>query len=209
MIGKLKGLVDTVGEDYAMIDVGGVGYVAFCSAGTLRQLPSVGEATTLHIETHVREDHIHLYGFASTEERRMFQQLTKINGVGNKVALAILSALSPGQIVTAIAAQDKQALTQAPGVGPKLAARLLTELKGQLGENWTSVSTAPIVSGPNTNGAGIGLARNDVMDAVSALVNLGYNRSDAYQAVQRVASKEESIEVDGLIREGLKELAGV
>lgn len=205
MIGKLKGLLDTVGEDFVMIDVSGVVYVAFCSAASLRQLPSIGHAVTLYIETHVREDHIHLYGFVTNEERKMFLQLTKINGVGNKVALAILSVLTPGQVVTAIAAQDKSAFTAAPGVGPKLAARLLTELKGQLGEHWIS-STPGSITGDATQT--IGLARNDIMDAVSALVNLGYGRSDAYQAVQRVAAKEEAVPVDVLIRDGLKELAG-
>jgi holliday junction DNA helicase RuvA len=205
MIGKLKGRIDSVGEDYVMVDVGGVVYIVFCSAGTLRQLPSAGEAAVIYIETHVREDHIHLYGFATTEEKKMFLQLVKINGVGNKVALAMLSVLNPGQIVTAIVAQDKKALTGVPGVGPKLAARLLTELKDQLGESWIGSSAAPVTS---SSAPTMGIARNDVMDAVSALVNLGYNRSDAYQAVQRIASKEGGLPVDVLIRDSLKELAG-
>ncbi len=201
MIGKLKGILDTIGEDFVMINVNGVGYIAFCSSQTINQMPTLGNDVTLLIETHVREDHIHLYGFATTYEKNIFQQLTKVNGVGTKVALAILSALSPEKIITAIQAQDKAILTSAPGVGPKLAARLITELKDKLGDKLLSAQAF------STNT--ISLQKDSSSDAISALVNLGYNRSDAYVAITKAsANSQEDLSVDELIRHGLKELAG-
>ena len=206
MIGKLKGILDTIGEEHVIIDVAGVGYVVFCSATTIRLLPDVGHTVTLQIETHVREDHIHLYGFATIDEKKMFLQLTKVNGVGSKVALGILSALTSEQIVMAIMAQDKQALTAAPGVGPKLAMRLITELKDSLAAGWSGMGMA---SGHTAGNGGGGLPQNDVLDAVSALVNLGYQRLDAHRVIQRIAAQHNGLSVDGLITEGLRELAGV
>ena len=206
MIGKLKGIIEVLGEETLLLDVGGVGYVVFCSAYTLRQMPRVGEASSLWIETHVREDHIHLYGFATIEEKNIFQQLVKVNGVGNKMALAILSTLTPQQVITAIHAQDKQALQSAPGVGPKLAVRLLTELKDKvldvgffvMPEHTGSVEKIRVTEPQGVH----------ISDAVSALVNLGYSRSDAYLVVYKIAAHGESLPVDKLIRESLKELAG-
>src|SRR6266851_10212780 len=133
MIAKLSGIRDSAGPDGVVIDVGGVGYLVFCSARTLRQLPAEGEALRLVIETHVREDHIHLYGFVDEAERGIYRLLTTVQGVGAKLALAILGALSPDALVAAIAAQDRTALTQADGVGPKLATRIVVELRDKIG----------------------------------------------------------------------------
>lgn len=201
MIGKLTGRIDSVADNTLILDVGGVGYVVFCSAHTLRQQPGVGEAAQLLIETHVREDHIHLYGFASVLEREWFITLNGVNGVGTRMALAILSVLTPSQLMTAIAAQDKAALTQISGVGPKLADRLLTELKNKAN------TVVPIEEG--VAGKAVAEAGEDgaVADAVSALTHLGYNRSDAYTTIQKIARQHSGGTVEVLIRESLKELA--
>jgi len=151
MIGKLKGLVDSTDEGKAIIDVGGVGYLVFSSARTLRDLPSEGQAVELLIETHVREDHIHLYGFLMEEEQQWFKTLITVNGVGTKMALAILSALSPAQLTTAIMAQDKASFTQVSGVGPKLADRLLTELKNKAGVLSSQDSSTALTSVGESN----------------------------------------------------------
>lgn len=204
MIGKLKGILDTVGEEYVILDVSGVGYVVFCSGNTIGRLPAAGHTVTLQVETHVREDHIHLYGFATHDEKKMFLQLTRVNGVGSKVALGILSALTPEEIVVAIAAQDKHALTAAPGVGPKLALRLLTELKDVVAAGWSvSEAVSQGIQKPENQGN-----HAHIQDAVSALVNLGYQRTEAYRVIQKVALGRDSASVDALITEGLRELAG-
>jgi len=205
MIAKLKGHVDELGEDWVVIDVNGVGYLVFCSGKTLARLPKVGEATSLLIETHVREDHIHLYGFADAGERDWFKLLTTVQGVGAKVGLAILSALSAEDIVHAIAAQDKKALTRANGVGPKVATRILTELKDKAGGIVLSSTSSSEggTSAPASGGFGGAPA-----EAASALVNLGYGRSDALAAVSK-ANKNLGGQggLDDLIREALKELS--
>ena len=201
MIAKLKGLVDAVGEDWAVIDVGGVGYLAFCSAKTLARLPRVGEAVQLFIETHVREDHIHLYGFADVLEREWFRLLLTVQGVGNKVALAILSALSPDEIARAISAADKAMLSRAQGVGAKLAIRLVTELKDKV----VSLSLPALAGqrGPVAAPAGGG----PLEDAVSALVNLGYRRIEAHGAVLQAAERlGDGVGASALIRAGLQAL---
>lgn len=208
MIAKLKGIVDSIGDDWVVIDVSGVGYQVFCSSRTLSELPPQGEAVALSIETHVREDHIHLYGFASAREREAFLLVTKVQGVGNKVALAILSALSPDQIAEAVAAQDKTPFTRASGVGPKLAARIVTELKDKVGaiSSFAALSSAKAGAKTSTpeNQAKVGL----VDDAVSALVNLGYGRADAFGAVSRVLQKTSAeMTLDIVIRDGLKDLS--
>lgn len=209
MIAKLKGLVDSVGEGHAVIDVGGVGYMVFCASRTLSAMPPVGEAVSLAIETHVREDHIHLYGFTSEIEKNAFLLVTKVQGVGTKVALAILSVLSPDQIAQAVAAQDKAPFNRAAGVGPKLAARIVTELKDKVG----GIALAPALpSKPKAKGAkqtAEDTAAGLVDDAVSALVNLGYGRADAFGAVSRVIHTEgDTLTLDALIKAGLKELSG-
>ena len=205
MIARLKGLIDGVADDSVVIDVNGVGYQVFASSRTLGQLV-VGEAASLEIETQVREDHIHLYGFRDLAERDWFRLLTTVQGVGARVALAILTVLPPDQLANAIAAQDKASVARANGVGPKLAARIVSELKDKAGS---------IALGPNGGGVALpaGGAAGDTAvgsaneDAVSALVNLGYTRSDAFGAVARVQSKL-GAEADAavLIRAGLQEL---
>ncbi|NVK20436.1 MAG: Holliday junction branch migration protein RuvA [Methylocystaceae bacterium] len=204
MIAKLKGLIDSVGEDWIILDVNGVGYLVFASGKTLSKLPKAGEACALLIETHVREDHIHLYGFADAGERDWFKMLTTVQGVGAKVGLAILSALSAEEIIHAIAAQDKKALTRANGVGPKVATRILTELKDKA--DGLALSTVSESSSSTTNApAAFGGA---LAEAASALVNLGYGRSDALAAVSK-ANKAlgGQGELNDLIRDALKELS--
>ncbi len=204
MFARLKGILDEIGEDTAIVDVGGVGYLVHCSSRTLGGLPGRGEAVRLEIETHVREDHIHLYGFADTGERDWFRLLTTVQGVGARVALAILSVLPPDALVQAVAAQDKAAVARANGVGPKLAQRIVSELKDKVG----SMSFVPgaAVAGDSGKGAAPESGASD--DAVSALVNLGYGRSEAFSAVAKAARKDgASGDVSALIRDALKELA--
>ena len=204
MLAKLTGLVDSTGEDYVIIDVGGVGYSVFCSNRTLNMLATATGTVSVMIETHVREDHIHLYGFADEAERAWFKLLTTVQGVGAKVCLAILSVLSPDNLVQAIAAQDKAAVTQAPGVGPKLATRILSELKDKVG-GISLGSTTAVLEGEVAYADGGSQFAND---AVSALVNLGYGRSDAFRVVHQAAAKlgaDASVEV--LIKDGLSELS--
>ena len=204
MIAKLTGLVDSTGEDYVIIDVGGVGYSVFCSNRTLNMLATATGTVSVMIETHVREDHIHLYGFADEAERAWFKLLITVQGVGAKVCLAILSVLSPDNLVQAIAAQDKTAVTQAPGVGPKLATRILSELKDKVG-GISLGSTTAVLEGEVAYAEGGNQFAND---AVSALVNLGYGRSDAFRVVHQAAAKlgaDASVEV--LIKDALSELS--
>jgi len=215
MIGKLTGQVDEIAEDHLILDVNGVGYLVFASAKTLAAMPARGGAASLLTETHVREDHIHLYGFASVAERVWFRTLTTVQGVGVKMALAILSTLTPEQILTAIAAQDKKALTVVSGVGPKLAERLVIELKShavKLGAAGFSVAAGH--SGDAGTGKA-GKANNKqtsstpsvIEDALSALVHLGYGRSEAFSVVMRLQSTTPDVKLDALIRESLRELA--
>lgn len=201
MIAKLAGVVDQIGPEAAVIDVGGVGYLAFCSTRTISRLPAVGSPASLLIETHVREDHIHLYGFADTAEREWFRRLTTVQGVGARLALAILSAITPEQLGLAILAQDKAALTRADGVGARLATRIVTELRDKVGGG-AAFATPAMPAGPLSD-ADPGPAA----DAVSALVNLGYRRSEAFSAVA-LASRRLGGEADAgaLIRAGLQEL---
>lgn len=203
MIASLKGLVESVGEDSAVVEVGGVGYLVFCSARTLSALPRPGEAVAMMIETHVREDHIHLYGFARAAERDWFRLLITVQGVGARVALAILSALSPGEITASLASGDKAALGRASGVGPKLAQRIITELKDKVGA-LEFVGTAG--SGAARSGGGESLDPA-LGDAVSALVNLGYGRAEAFGAVMEAARElGDAAKVEALIRSGLNRL---
>ncbi len=200
MIGKLSGMLDSAGEDWALIDVGGVGYLVHCSGRTLRGLPRIGEPVRLHVSTQMREDAIHLYGFLDPAEKEWFTVLQTVQGVGARVALAILSVLPPGELVQAIAAQDRAALTRAPGVGPKLGLRILTELRDKAGR---------IALGPAAAEGGAGLPEaGGAADAISALVNLGYKRAEAFSAVARARRDlGESAAVEALIKGGLKELS--
>ena len=201
MIAKLAGLLDQVMSDGAVIDVGGVGYLVFCSTRTIGQLPPPGAATRLLVETHVREDHIHLYGFIDTAERDWFRLLTTVQGVGARLALAILSAVAPEALTLAILAQDKAALARADGVGPKLAARIVNELRDKVGGLAIAAQTA--------HTAGMSSAEDGAAaDAVSALVNLGYRRAEAFGAVATAARRlGDDAAIDALIRAGLQELA--
>ncbi|MHB1207553.1 MAG: Holliday junction branch migration protein RuvA [Rhodospirillaceae bacterium] len=202
MIAKLRGRVDQLGADFAVIDVGGVGYLAFCGARTLAALPAVGEMAELAIETHVREDHIHLFGFSSASEREMFRTLMTVQGVGAKVALAILSALSAQQIAQAIASGDQSAFKRASGVGPKLGARIVAELKDKLAG---FTFAAPLPATKSVKGA----PASEAEDAVSALVNLGYARMDAFGAVSRaLAAAGGAAPLPVLIKTSLRELSG-
>jgi holliday junction DNA helicase RuvA len=199
MIAKLTGVIDSKTADTAIVDVGGVGYQAFCSTRTLTRLPASGAAVSLFIETHVREDHIHLYGFIDAAEREWFRLLTTVQGVGAKLALAILGVLSSTDLTQAILVQDKTSLTRASGVGPKLAARIVAELKDKVGG---------IALGPVAAVAGATEPTGPVADAVSALVNLGYRRTEAFGAVAQAAKRlGPHAALDALIRAGLKELS--
>jgi len=206
MIAKLSGLLDSVSDTSCILDVNGVGYQVFCSARTLRNLPRPGEAVRLHIETHVREDHIHLFGFLSEAERGWFNLLQTVQGVGAKVALAILSALAPDELFRAIAAADKTTLNRCDGVGPKLAVRLITELKDKVGgiALGAAATAVPAEAVATENGG----ANGPVADALSALVNLGYKRADAFGAVTTAARNlGDKANVQQLIPAALKELA--
>ncbi len=207
MIARLKGIVEAVGADSAVIDVNGVGYLIFASGRTLGRLAR-GEACVVEVETHVREDHIHLYGFADAAERDGFKLLTTVQGVGAKVALAILGVLSPDELLQAIAAADKAALGRASGVGPKLAARIASELKDKVGNLALGIAAGAGAVG----GAAMPTVREAptaVADAASALVNLGYGASEALGAVSRAAGAlGAAASVEALIQGGLKELAG-
>jgi len=204
MIGKLRGVIDSYGEDWVILDVGGVGYQAFCSARTLQSLPPAGEAARLAIETYVREDMIRLYGFADEVEREWFRLLMTVQGVGARVALAVLGTLKPGDLATAIALQDKAALARAPGVGKKVAERIVAELRDKA----PAYSSAdPAVVHLQADIAESRAAR-PVADAVSALVNLGYAQVQASAAVAAATrSAGESADAETLIRLGLRELA--
>jgi Holliday junction DNA helicase RuvA len=203
MIGKLKGIIDSYGEDHIIVDVNGVGYVVHCSARTLQALPAQGDPVTLAIETHVREDQIKLFGFVTDMEREWFRLLQTVQGVGTKVALAILGTLKPADLASAIALRDKAAITRAPGVGPKVAERIVTELKDKA-PAYASVDPAVMrLSGDLEENR----APRPITDAVSALVNLGYGQPQAAAAIAAASrAAGEAAETTQLIRLGLREL---
>jgi Holliday junction DNA helicase RuvA len=204
MIGKLKGVIDSFGDDTVILDVQGVGYVVHCSSRTLQSLPATGEAATLFIETYVREDMLRLYGFQSELEREWFRLLQSVQGVGAKVALAVLGTLRPTELATAIAMRDKAAVVRTPGVGPKVAERIVTELKDKAPTYGSVDPAAAHLAGRIEERR----APQPIADAVSALVNLGYGQPQAAAAIA-VASREagEAAETKTLIRLGLKELS--
>jgi len=203
MIARLKGIVDSIGEDWVVIDVGGVGYLVYASRRVLSRLPGEGEAVSLSIETHVREDHIHLFGFMDDRERDWFRLLQTVQGVGARVALGILSVLDPDGLSQAIAAQDKAAVARANGVGPKLAQRIVNELKDKAAALGVSL---PKVTG-SSSGASATTDDRTVSDAVSALTNLGYKPTEAFAAVSRANQVlGDKATVATLIQAGLKEL---
>lgn len=221
MIAKLRGVVDTIGEDYCIIDVNGVGYLVYASSKTLSRLIKGGQFSLL-IETVVREDSISLFGFYDAWEKEWFLTLTKVQGVGAKVCLSILSALTPSQLAQAVAAQDKASFTRASGVGPKLAARLVTELKDKIVTIPMELTTkndmaadaarpeeTPEQETESYEDALAGRIENPMKldDAISALVNLGYQRLEAYQAVNKANAANPEADVAQLIRLALKEFA--
>lgn len=210
MIAKLRGIIDTLGEDFCVIDVNGVGYLVSASAKTLSKLKIGSEATLFTIMT-VREDDISLFGFADVWEKEWFSTLTKVQGVGAKVCLSILSVLTPVQLAQAIGAQDKASFCRANGVGPKLAARIVTELKDKIVTvsvtsnntdvlNTDTAAIAPIISSPDVD-----YSKSE--DVTSALVNLGYQRIDAYRTAVKVANSNPDADLSTLIRLALKEFA--
>lgn len=204
MIGKLKGIIDSFGDDWVIIDVGGVGYHVSCSAKTLSALPSAGEAGEVFVETLVSQDAISLVGFSRANERDWFRLLKSVQGVGTKVALAVLSTISAAELANAIAVGDKATVAQTPGVGPKVAQRIVTELKDK----------APAFAPADSGLAGLAAAMDGptssaAADAVSALTNLGYSATQAGSGVAAVMAKgHEEATTEQLIRLALKELAG-
>ena len=209
MIAKLRGIIDTIGNDYCIIDVNGVGYLVSASSKTLGKLTQ-GQETSLLTEMVVREDSLSLFGFADAWEKEWFLTLTKVQGVGAKVCLSILSVLSPTQLSQAIGAQDKTSFCRASGVGPKLAARIVTELKDK-------IVTIPIGVSANLDEAVEDVPTVAVLpkdtdyskseDVISALVNLGYQRLEAYRAVSKVVNENPEAAVPTLIRLALQEFA--
>jgi holliday junction DNA helicase RuvA len=204
MIGKLKGLIDSYGEDYVILDVGGVGYQVHCSSRTLQALSAPGEAAVLSIETYVREDQIKLFGFRSDVEREWFRLLQTVQGVGAKVALSVLGTLKPADLASAIAMRDKAMVARAQGVGPKVAERIVTELKDKA-PAYAGLDPAVVrLSGAVEEKR----APQPLADAVSALVNLGYGQPQAAAAIAAAARNAgEGADAGSLIRLGLKELA--
>lgn len=202
MIAALKGRVAAADGEGAVIDVGGVGYLVQCSARTRAALPAEGEAAELFVETHLRDDGILLYGFADRAERAWFRLLVKVQGVGARMALGVLSALGPDGLAAAVAAEDRAALRRASGVGPKAAGRIVAELK----DKGAGVDAPPPAAAP-PRGEGEGGAAT-VAEAVSALVNLGYGRGEAHAAAARAAARAGAdAELAEVIRGGLAELA--
>ncbi|CAK0749326.1 Holliday junction ATP-dependent DNA helicase RuvA [Azospirillaceae bacterium] len=214
MIARLTGRLGGAGADWVIIDVGGVGYQAFCSGRTISRLTAAAESdgiVSVQVETQIRDDRIVLHGFADAAEREWYRLLLTVQGVGPRVALAILTVLSPDQILQALAAQDRVALSRADGVGPKLAGRIVSELKDRAG----AMALGPAASGGASGnlaggGAGstVGAASGALADATSALINLGYGRSEALSAASAARrALGESADVSALIRQALKELA--
>lgn len=199
MIAKLRGILDEIGDDWLIVEVGGIGYMVFATGRTLSGLPGRGAEVVLHIETHMREDHIHFYGFEDPAEAAMFRLLQSVQGVGAKVALGILSVLEPAALASAVALTDTKAIAQASGVGPKLALRIANELGdkiGQLPALGGGAAAATFALGGPTG------------DAISALVKLGYRSAEAHRAIaaaQKAAGREAG--ASELIRHGLKELS--
>lgn len=203
MIGKLTGRLDSASLNAAIVDVGGVGYEVTLGARTIASLPPVGESVTLAVDTHVREDEIRLYGFATEHERAWFRALQTVQGVGAKVALAVLGTMSAAELANAVALQDKGQVARAPGVGPKVAARIVAELKDKMPSLAPAIRVgaglAPVATLPE------GLAARD---AVSALTNLGYAHGEAAAAISAAIGKAgRDARPEELIRLGLKELA--
>jgi Holliday junction DNA helicase RuvA len=213
MIGRLKGIVDSIVDNKVILDVMGVGYVVYCSANTISQISNSNDQVAIDVETIVREDQITLYGFASVLEKEWFLLLNKVNGVGPKVALAILSSISIDQLSFAIASKDKAAFKKVSGVGPKMAERIITELKDKASftsseDNIVAINTANKNDSDKNNASGKG-SNKILIDASLALEGLGYNRSDAFSIVNKINSENDSLKLEDLIKEGLKRLSNI
>jgi Holliday junction DNA helicase RuvA len=209
MIAKLTGIIDSTALGHLILDVNGVGYLVHASGRTLSRVGDRGTNASLLIETIVREDQFTLYGFCDAAEKEWFQILCTVQGVGPKAALSILSAVSPEQLPVVIAAQDKSALRQADGVGEKLAVRIVTELKEKAGKMALGAAASQQAEGARKGSkTDVAVPRGAANDAVSALVNLGYGRAEAFGAVANIVrDKGEGIALSDLIRESLKELS--
>lgn len=209
MFGKLRGKIDTIFEDRLIVDVGGVGYNVYVSSKTIDLVrDKTDQVISLIIETIVREDHIHLYGFISDLEKTWFNELCKVNGVGSKVALKIMSGLSVSDIVLAISSGDQSLFSKTPGIGPKLAQRIISELKSRvakLGNEFSIIkhksSQGDLVNVSSSSGNQI------LLDAVSALENLGYRRSDVYSIASNKIAENSAITLETLITNSLRELS--
>lgn len=194
MIGKLKGIVDEVGNQWVLLDVNGVGYHVFTTRKTLDQMPLPGQPFTLYIETLVREDLINLYGFATPEEKQWFNILTTVQGVGMKAALSILSALAPSDVYGAIVTGQTGALTAADGIGPKLATRIIHELKDKV-ENFRPLDSAVYSLSSHKH-----KAPSVLQDGISALVNLGYRPGDVQGIAQQAWAENEGVDLQTFIK---------
>jgi holliday junction DNA helicase RuvA len=215
MIAWLSGNIVATGTNFIVLNVNGVGYMVSMTQRALAQLDGVGTHVTVHVETQVREDAITLFGFYDTQEKEWFQRLTTVQGVGAKMALNLLSVLSPDMLLRAIMSDDKAALTQADGVGPKLAVRLLTELKEPAKKIFLNVASLPavtpatIISKKADTAQPTSAQQNDALirEATSALVNLGYAPSDALQAVSKAVAQMDEPTLSALIKAGLQDMA--
>ncbi len=200
MIGKLVGILDSVDEGCIILNVAGVGYRVFVSNRLISVLPSVGEGVSLFIQTHVREDHIHLFGFLDKVEQTVFNILTTVPGVGVKVALGILGALSADAIKLSIVSEDAKAFTKVSGIGPKLATRITNELKSKMGAismaSDNMINEMPAIDMNNTL----------LNDSVSAFINLGYTKAEAGLMANRILKENPDASLGDLIRLALKEL---
>jgi len=206
MIGKIRGLVDSIFEDYAIIDIHGVGYRVFCSSKTLNFLQGQQGEASLIIETNVKEDHIHLFGFINQQEKDVFTKLCKVNGVGSKMGIKIMSVLTIEEINYAIISNDKKAFCRASGVGPKLAQRIITELKDSISKITIPLGTTNI-SGQTEQISTSSKSQNLINDAISALENLGYDRSSIYKICVEKYNKNCNITLESLITESLRDLS--
>jgi len=205
MIAKLSGIIDIIEEDYIIVNVGGVGYQVFCSAKTLSSLPDISEMVVLNIITHVREDHINLYGFFSLKEKHCFELITRVQGVGNKLALTILSVMDPNELFDAISLQDKSQFLKVTGVGSKLASRIVSELNDKL-----EIISKYMVDKDNVSTSALSLKEKSPLfdDAVSALINLGYSHQDIVPILRKIIRSDEKLSsLQVLIRYALRDLS--
>lgn len=198
MIGKLKGKIDSIFDDHLIIDINGVGYMVFCSRKILSNV-TLEEYTELFIETHVREDHIKLYGFSSLEDKSTFITLQSVKGVGSRMALTVLSELTSTELQTALYSQDTQSFIKIPGVGKKLAERIITELKDKIIVNDLDLSPKNITTKASAN-----IDITIVKDAISALVSLGITRSDAHNRITNLLHNEPELSINEVIKKALK-----